>query len=215
MFRASQCLYHVLMKLVSSDTFLQNQLPPKSPSMISSAQEIPVHWEHGMVPGTCQQYHGRACSQYLSGQSVLVNSENPEYLMNIERQLQAATAVISNSTEVTDVCKTYAEKVSCYHNYHVCDSRLTSRSTVKILLICKRDCQLLEEDICWEEYKAAKTDGLIGQGALLPDCSKLNFTGSDCIHVLDIEEDAKIDPCKSSYLSYLLLYFVHYSANLI
>ncbi|KRX82258.1 Tyrosine-protein kinase transmembrane receptor ROR1 [Trichinella sp. T6] len=179
----------------------RNRMDAQSALMISADNDYPIHWIGSSMSGTCQPYRGKACARYLAGQKILVHSDDPESMMDTERQLQAAIAVISNNSQVSDACRQYAEQVSCYHNYNVCDQESTPASAVgqpgtTVLPLCKKDCLILEEDLCWEEYEVAKTHGLIGTGALLPDCSRLSDRLDKCIHVIKMDEIDQISPCK-------------------
>lgn len=67
--------------------------------------------------------------------------------------------------------------------------------------ICREECELLEHDLCRQEYALAKRHHLIGQQLPIPECSELPPLGSDtartCIS-LDLPElssNVKQDTC--------------------
>ncbi|CDW54189.1 tyrosine protein kinase transmembrane receptor [Trichuris trichiura] len=206
-----------LLKIQASTT--RNRVESQSALMMSPDNDYPIQWVGEPISGTCQPYRGKACSRVLSGQKVLVHSDDPEYMMDtgnvqsidsiftsrvspIERQLLAAISVIANTSNVSEACKSYSEQVSCYHNYQVCDEEIAhSRSTgTPILPLCKKDCLLLEEDICLEEYESAKSHGLIGAGALLPDCDKLSDHVDKCVNVVKLLEAHQVRPSDPCYV---------------
>uniref|UniRef100_A0A5S6QWG1 Receptor protein-tyrosine kinase n=1 Tax=Trichuris muris TaxID=70415 RepID=A0A5S6QWG1_TRIMR len=189
-----------LLKIQASTT--RGRVESQSALMMSPDNDYPIQWVGEPITGTCQPYRGKACSRVLSGQKVLVHSDDPEYMMDTERQLLAAISVIANTSNVSEACKSYSEQVSCYHNYQVCDQEIAhSRSTgIPILPLCKKDCLLLEEDICLEEYESAKSHGLIGAGALLPNCGKLSDHVDKCVNVVKLSDAHQVRPSDPCYV---------------
>lgn len=64
-----------------------------------------------------------------------------------------------------------------------------TRNTENLLRLCKKDCELLELELCSMEYAIAKRHPTIGQKLPLEDCDELR-EGSACSHTgIDIEAD--------------------------
>lgn len=64
-----------------------------------------------------------------------------------------------------------------------------TRNTENLQRLCKKDCELLELELCSMEYAIAKRHPTIGQKLPLEDCDELR-EGSTCSHTgIDIEAD--------------------------
>ncbi|XP_050427076.1 tyrosine-protein kinase transmembrane receptor Ror-like [Adelges cooleyi] len=136
----------------------------------------------------CQVYQGSHCSKYLQGKSVFISSNTSQAL--IEGNLTSAFKVISHSSDLTPGCEKYAHRSICHTAYPLCRK---DRATPKPMLICQEDCELLENEICSQEYAIAKKHHLLGRVVPLPTCSSLPKT--NCfelgIEKPEVNEDEK------------------------
>ncbi|XP_050525868.1 tyrosine-protein kinase transmembrane receptor Ror-like isoform X2 [Daktulosphaira vitifoliae] len=119
----------------------------------------------------CQVYQGSLCSKYLQEKSVYIPGNTSQ--AHIEGNLTSAFKVISHSSDLTPGCEKYAHRSICHTAYPLCRK---DRASPKPLLICREDCELLENDICSQEYAIAKKHHLLGRVVPLPNCSSLPET---------------------------------------
>ncbi|CAI4220563.1 unnamed protein product, partial [Auanema sp. JU1783] len=137
--------------------------------------------------GDCVQYRGEACRQYLSGRMIMLTSESREDMYDIDRNLRAATMFIDSSPSISQQCRQISQAVACFHMYKVCNTTSPIPSK-QPLAICKKDCELIQKEICPSELALAAEHDLVGDGpkALFPSCPALPTAGS-CIPILDAQ----------------------------
>uniref|UniRef100_T1IJ71 Tyrosine-protein kinase receptor n=1 Tax=Strigamia maritima TaxID=126957 RepID=T1IJ71_STRMM len=122
--------------------------------------------------GFCQKYAGSACSKFVANRTIFVRSDK-EQITN-ENKLMEAITVIASSGDLSRPCSDFAMPSLCLLSFPPCDESTTSDPLPK--LICRHECELLENDICRMEFAIAKTHPVIGQKVVLPNCQDLPTT---------------------------------------
>ncbi|XP_063705293.1 tyrosine-protein kinase transmembrane receptor Ror isoform X2 [Culicoides brevitarsis] len=90
--------------------------------------------------------------------------------------------------------RNYVQEMDELSDYNLYASQMTTyeaptRNTENLQRLCKKDCELLELELCSMEYAIAKRHPTIGQKLPLEDCDELR-EGSTCSHTgIDIEAD--------------------------
>ncbi|XP_074641375.1 inactive tyrosine-protein kinase transmembrane receptor ROR1-like [Tubulanus polymorphus] len=121
----------------------------------------------------CQPYLGAVCSKLMANKSIYVTSLVDQHHM--EQKLTAALTVIATSNKLSARCAEYAIPQLCSYAFPRCD---TSGKKPKPLKICRDECELLENNICVQEYRVARSHPLIGSKFELPNCKELPLPGT-------------------------------------
>ena len=91
---------------------------------------------------------------------------------------------------ISKPCRPFVLPLLCYTQFPYCaEKRDKSPDPSRLVQLCRSDCLKLQNDICRQEYVAAKAD-LFFSKELLPDCSQLPRT--DCIRIYS--KEAPVDP---------------------
>ncbi|XP_022657021.1 tyrosine-protein kinase transmembrane receptor Ror-like isoform X3 [Varroa destructor] len=121
-----------------------------------------------MSGGKCETYRGTACAHYLINQTVYVR---PGLSMaSLEEKLAGVLTVVRTSRDVTPECLKFAFPSLCMFAFPPCDKTVHEH---KPRMVCRDECELLEDNICRMEYSIAKRHPVIGRANILPDCKKL------------------------------------------
>ncbi|CAL8125621.1 unnamed protein product [Orchesella dallaii] len=151
--------------------------------------------------GICQVYKGDVCKRFIENRTIYVHSEESQIV--IESKLQEALKVIQHSEDISARCSEFAIPSLCYSAFPLCPDNLgggpeENLNFVSPRRLCREECELLEHDLCRQEYALAKRHPLIGQQLAIPECAELPPLGSkesaSCIrlglpHLTAIVED--------------------------
>ncbi|XP_059479523.1 inactive tyrosine-protein kinase transmembrane receptor ROR1-like isoform X2 [Neocloeon triangulifer] len=132
---------------------------------------LPAHLPAHAEEAGCQPYRGKACADYIGNGSVFVTAIGQTM---IEKKLSAAFSVIKSSPDLSMRCSEFAKPSLCYTAFPVC-----SEESGRPRVVCREECELLEQDLCRVEVAIAKRHPSIGQQFVLPDCNSLPPVGSD------------------------------------
>ncbi|XP_038066705.1 inactive tyrosine-protein kinase transmembrane receptor ROR1-like, partial [Patiria miniata] len=126
--------------------------------------------------GYCQPYRGMTCSNFIGNNSIYVTDYQAQW--EVEKQLTSAFLVIMH--DLSDQCQEFAIPSLCYFAFPFCDA---TASEPRGRELCRDECEILELDVCQQEYAIAKEY----PGVTLPDCQRLPRIGTkeseNCIRI--------------------------------
>jgi len=138
----------------------------------------------------CQPYTGTVCAEFLTNKTVLIPKGKSQ--METENILNGAFTVIQYSEDVSPACLKYTTPSLCFVAFSVC------RDEGVPLQICRQDCELLENEICRQEYAIAKRHEEIGKKLRLPDCSNFSPYETECLS-LGLPKTEPVNPGEYCY----------------
>lgn len=197
------CIYliFVLIALVNSYTvsFIEddalNSTSSENGIALSGKEQVFID---GSVPdqtrlenrgGICQPYQGKLCSDVLINKTVFIPANTKQ--SELEEKLEMAFSVVAHSSDLSKTCEVYAMPSLCYSVFAVCRDEPSAPPRH----ICRRDCELLENELCRKEYAIAKRHPLIGKKLHMPACTDLppDYLSLDCLS-LGVPDPQPVDP---------------------
>ncbi|KAH0628181.1 hypothetical protein JD844_009021 [Phrynosoma platyrhinos] len=132
--------------------------------------------------GFCQPYRGIACARIIGNRTIYVDSLQMQG--EIENRITAAFTMIGTSTHLSDQCSQFAIPSFCHFVFPLCDER--SRMP-KPRELCRDECEVLENDLCQQEYNIARSNPLILMQLQPPKCEDLplpdTLEAANCIRI--------------------------------
>ncbi|XP_069736046.1 tyrosine-protein kinase transmembrane receptor ROR2 isoform X1 [Phaenicophaeus curvirostris] len=145
--------------------------------------------------GFCQPYRGIACARIIGNRTIYVDSLQMQG--EIENRITAAFTMIGTSTHLSDQCSQFAIPSFCHFVFPLCDER--SRNP-KPRELCRDECEVLENDLCRQEYNIARSNPLILMQLQLPKCEDLpkpdTLEAASCIRIgIPVERLSRYHQC--------------------
>uniref|UniRef100_G1PG24 Receptor tyrosine kinase like orphan receptor 2 n=1 Tax=Myotis lucifugus TaxID=59463 RepID=G1PG24_MYOLU len=132
--------------------------------------------------GFCQPYRGIACARFIGNRTIYVDSLQMQG--EIENRITDAWVYDRQLTHLSDQCSQFAIPSFCHFVFPLCDAR--SRAP-KPRELCRDECEVLESDLCRQEYTIARSNPLILMRLQLPKCEALPMPDSpaaaDCMRI--------------------------------
>ncbi|XP_052264611.1 inactive tyrosine-protein kinase transmembrane receptor ROR1-like isoform X2 [Dreissena polymorpha] len=125
----------------------------------------------------CQLHRSTVCATHVGNKTIHVTSRYAQGLR--EDRVVTALGVIGNSNDLSESCGKYAIPSICHYSFPQCEE---GSQDAQPRMICKDECEMLENHICREEYITAKHHQLIDK-SVLPICQDLPDYGTPCIRV--------------------------------
>ena len=123
--------------------------------------------------GKCEPYIGNVCSEYIgAGQQIFISENRTQ--RGFETKLTQSWITVQPVT--SSKCRKFALKALCYYFFPPCQE-----DNVTPNLICRKDCEMLEAQICSKEFQYAKTMPIGGE--IIPECVNLPVKQESCLEL--------------------------------
>ncbi|XP_074593104.1 tyrosine-protein kinase transmembrane receptor Ror-like isoform X2 [Brevipalpus obovatus] len=157
----------------ASQPSINPNINSQPPATSVSGSDFDADPTSSSIGGSCEPYRGSACSQYLGNGSIFVRSPGSQAI--IERKISEVFSVIKTSKDVSPQCHRFAIPSLCYYSFPLCDAH---SETIRPRTVCRDECEMLQTEICHQEYTLGKRHSTITQANILPTCGDLPAIGS-------------------------------------
>lgn len=123
--------------------------------------------------GKCEPYVGKVCSDYIQSRQRIFISENRTqrgYEIKLNQSLPRVVQFSSSK------CRNFALKALCYYFFPPCQE-----DNITPNLICRKDCEILEAQICSKEFQYTRTMPIGGE--IIPKCENLPVKQETCLEL--------------------------------